>query len=75
MIIYYYSIQSMKYRRCPNGTRKNKKEDCIDTNGNIVIQREDRIINEVEDVVPILSTPENPPFISFKSIRAAILEL
>ena len=54
----------MKYRRCPNGTRKNKKEDCIDNNGNIVIQREDRIINEVEDVVPILSTLENPPFIS-----------
>jgi hypothetical protein len=52
----------MKYRRCPNGTRKNKKEDCIDNIGNIIIQREDRIITEAEDVSN--SSPEEPPPVS-----------
>lgn len=43
----------MKYRRCPNGTRKNKEEDCIDSEGNIIVKRADRII----------PTPVEPPLI------------
>ena len=34
----------MKYQKCKKGTRKNKTDDCVDASGNIIVRREDRVV-------------------------------
>jgi hypothetical protein len=46
-----------KRDKCPNGTRKNKKGDCVDALGNVVVSVENRELHGVMNVQPL--SPEN----------------
>jgi len=44
-----------KNKRCPNGTRKNKRGDCVDKNGIVIVRNEDD-----EAIMPEAPLPEAP---------------